>query len=803
MQEETSKSNATIKSSRETEVARPHGCVTGLFVGVILLVAGSLGCVWLSMLMPGLVPESTVSNLSPVAVYSFVLLLLFGAVALFVKDERFGLWRGIALSLAMSGAFVLVIGGLYAADQSLTWPGMPDWVTALCGLLFGAVMIIIWRRHFIAPPLRGTILLGMGLGLIASLAWGVSGSLGTPDEVLLAFLDALSLSVVVAVLIRLIFIYDEDFLARWPIWSMLISGAVCAAFLPGLFAMRGYWVQGNALLVAVIPFGVIAGMLLTLGEEPQPRRTWWATIGFLFCGFLLPFAFTEGVEGDWMLDELLAAWSRPTLVGLLTGSALAVLGMPLRRWIGRDKNRLPVSVGVGIGGIALAAGAYLGLGQPGVQPFSYFVVMADQADTDFAADITDLDERRQVVFDTLIEHAEETQSDLRAYLDQRNVSYTPYYLVNGIEVQTYNPLLRYQIIGRSDVEKILDSPQARPLPPEAEAIDLLMDASREEESLSWGIDSVDAELVWEEYDVTGEGIVIGHADSGVDWHHPALESQYMGSEDSHDYTWFDPWEGTTEPTDAGGHGTHTLGTILGQDRIGVAPGAKWIACRNLARNLGNPPFYLDCMQFLFAPFPQGGDPFADGDPSHGANITSNSWGCPPEEGCDGLTLAIGVSHLRNAGQMFVVSAGNEGPVCSSVWAPASADDAFSVGAIGSGGDIAYFSSRGPVLVDGSGRVKPDIVAPGVNVLSSIPGGGYGYSDGTSMAGPHVAGVVALLWSADPVLIGDVDRTEEVLTGTAHYSSAGNLCGADTGEVNNVYGYGLIDADDAVQSALGK
>jgi subtilisin family serine protease len=776
--------------------------VTGLIAGLVLLIAGSMGCVWLTMLFPGVVPESTVSNLSPVAVYSVVLILLFGAAALFVKDKRFGLWRGMSLSLAVSGVFVLVIGGLYGIDQSMHWPGLPDWAIALCGLLFGAAVIIAWRKHFIAPPLRGTILLGMGLGLIASLVWGVVGALGTPDEVLLAFLDALSLAVMTAVLLRLIFIYDEEFLARWPVWSMLIGGVVYAAFVPALFAMRGYWTQGNALLVSTFPLGVIGGMLLTLGDEVQPRRTWWAAAFFLFCGFLLPFAFTEGLEGDWMIDEMMSAWARPALVGLLTGSALAVLGMPLRRWIGRDRNRLPVSIGVGIGGLVIAAAAYLGLGQPGVQPFSYFVVMAEQADTGFAADIADLDERRQAVFDTLTGHAIETQSDLRALLDQRGVVYTPYYLVNGIEVQTYNPLLRYQIAARADVERILDSPHARPLPPDVEAVDMILPASHADGQLSWGVDAVEAEKVWEEYGVTGEGIVIGHADSGVDWHHPVLQSQYMGGEESHDYTWFDPWEGTTEPTDVNGHGTHTLGTILGQEGIGVAPGAEWIACRNLARNLGDPPYYLDCMQFLFAPFPQGGDPFADGNPSRGANITSNSWGCPPEEGCDGLTLAIGVTHLRNAGQLFVVSAGNEGPACSTVWSPASADDAFSVGAIDSSDQLAYFSSRGPILVDGSGRVKPDIAAPGVSVLSSVPGGGYGYSDGTSMAGPHVAGVVALLWSADPSLIGDIGRTEEILDDTAHYMPAGDLCGADTGAVNNLYGYGVIDAFNAVRLAVG-
>jgi subtilisin family serine protease len=208
------------------------------------------------------------------------------------------------------------------------------------------------------------------------------------------------------------------------------------------------------------------------------------------------------------------------------------------------------------------------------------------------------------------------------------------------------------------------------------------------------------------------------------------------------------------------------------------------------------------MQFLFAPYPQGGDPFADGDPSRGADLTSNSWGCPPEEGCDAITLSVAVEHLRDAGQMFVVSAGNDGPECDTIWAPANADAAFSVGAIDPfSSQIMDFSSRGPVLGDGSGRVKPDVVAPGWEILSSVPGGGYTPLPGTSMAGPHVAGLVALIWSANPELIGDIDATERIIEETAHYADSPNLCTGGDAEHNNVYGYGSIDALAAVRMAM--
>jgi subtilisin family serine protease len=184
-------------------------------------------------------------------------------------------------------------------------------------------------------------------------------------------------------------------------------------------------------------------------------------------------------------------------------------------------------------------------------------------------------------------------------------------------------------------------------------------------------------------------------------------------------------------------------------------------------------------------------------------VTNNSWGCPPEEGCDAVTLSIGVQHLVDAGQMMVVSAGNDGPKCDSIWAPANAEAAFSVGAIDPHtGAIVDFSSRGPITGDGSGRIKPDVVAPGEDILSSVPGGGYLPLAGTSMAGPHVAGLVALLWSANPALIGQIDQTKKIIEETAqrHYS-APDLCGGGTTDHNNVYGYGSVDALKAVQAAL--
>jgi subtilisin family serine protease len=293
---------------------------------------------------------------------------------------------------------------------------------------------------------------------------------------------------------------------------------------------------------------------------------------------------------------------------------------------------------------------------------------------------------------------------------------------------------------------------------------------------------IHADEVWTTGD-TGQGIVIGTSDSGVDATHPALGGSMRPGDDS----WYDPWNGTRTPTDHNGHGTHTLGTALGRGGIGVAPGAQWIGCVDLARNLGNPAYYLDCLQFMLAPFPYGGDPLRDGRPDRGADVLTNSWGCPGVEGCDRNALLPAVDALTAAGIFVVAAAGNIGPRCGSITdPPAPYPDTITVGAVNRNGAVADFSSRGPV----SGAAKPDVLAPGDGVLSALPGGGYGALSGTSMAAPHIAGVVALMWSANRKLIGDVAGTRRILAATAGPARADG-CGGSAG---------IVDAYTAVRSA---
>jgi subtilisin family serine protease len=260
----------------------------------------------------------------------------------------------------------------------------------------------------------------------------------------------------------------------------------------------------------------------------------------------------------------------------------------------------------------------------------------------------------------------------------------------------------------------------------------------------------------------------------------------------------DQFEAYSAGLDAGGINPFTrqvmqeLGDDLAGNQVGVAPGARWIGCRNMDQGWGTPASYLECLEFFLAPYPVGGTP-TDGNPAMAPDVTNNSWTCPPEEGCSWDTLQAGIEAQRSAGILTVVAAGNAGPSCSTVQdPPAIYDAAFSVGATDAGDNIASFSSLGPVAVDGSGRLKPDICAPGDNVRSSAPGGDYASASGTSLAAPHVAGAVALLWSASPTLRGRVDATEWAL---AHSAVAlfSTQCGDPANTVpNNVFGWGRLD-----------
>src|SRR5436309_1792630 len=314
------------------------------------------------------------------------------------------------------------------------------------------------------------------------------------------------------------------------------------------------------------------------------------------------------------------------------------------------------------------------------------------------------------------------------------------------------------------------------------------------------------------YGQQAENIVVASADTGQRWTHNALKPHYRGWDGvtaDHDYNWHDSIHDSVgnpcgndspQPCDDFFHGTHTTGTAIGDDggtnQIGMAPGAKWIGCRNMDVGTGTPARYIECMEFFLAPYPVGG---GQGDPTKAPDITINSWGCPPSEGCSANTLEAAVEAQAVAGIMMVVAAGNSGSGCSTVTDPPSLYAAsYTVGALNTGFDtIASFSSRGPVTIDGSGRSKPDITAPGTGTRSATNScdSCYTTASGTSMATPHIAGAMALLWSAIPNLQNQIDASRTAMNDAAHFISSVQ-CGA-AGPPNNVYGWGRVDILAAV------
>jgi serine protease AprX len=368
---------------------------------------------------------------------------------------------------------------------------------------------------------------------------------------------------------------------------------------------------------------------------------------------------------------------------------------------------------------------------------------------------------------------------------------------------TGNRALMQELAARGDVARIDANPYVRtslPVP-----TGTVSDAPP---TVEWNIQQVHAPQVWA-LGFRGQGRVVAGADTGVQWDHPALKLQYRGWKNgkaSHKYNWHDAVDHTKVPFDPFGHGTFTVSEMVGDDgqgnQIGVAPKAKWIACRNMdANGTGSPARYTECFQFLIAPYAEGETP-SQGKSALAPDSINNSWECPASEGCGVETLHKIVDAVRAAGIFPAMAAENSGPNCSTVDnPPAIYASAVSVGATDSANNIASFSSRGPVTVDNSNRLKPNLSAPGVNVRGAVPTNQYqsGWS-GTSMAAPHLAGGVALLWQAKPALVGNITKTETIFTHTSLPLRSTQNCGGSGQKVpNNVFGWGLLNLLKAVKA----
>lgn len=454
----------------------------------------------------------------------------------------------------------------------------------------------------------------------------------------------------------------------------------------------------------------------------------------------------------------------------------------------------------------------------------FLVVLREQSTVNEAKTLQNKAAKGQFVYQKLKTTAERTQKNIRAILQNEGVYYKSFVIVNSIYTQGDLALVS-RLAQLNEVQSIQSNPQIH-----LEVPEVSRDGVNSRDLIEWGIERINADDVWA-MGYTGQNVVVGGADTGVAWEHTTIQSKYRGwnaGTPDHNYNWHDgihvisPLHNDSiispdnnpcglesiVPCDDNNHGTHTVGTMVGDDgegnQIGVAPGSSWVACRNMERGWGSPASYIECFEWFLAPTDLAGE---NPDPAMAPHVINNSWSCPEVEGCNATnwgTMETVVNNLKAAGIVVVVSAGNSGSSCGSVSTPAAMFEAsFTVGATQPSDTIAGFSSRGVVTVDNSFRLKPNVAAPGVSVRSAVRNGGFATWNGTSMAGPHVAGLVALIISANPALAGQVDIIEDIIESSALPILSDQDCGEISGMSvpNAVYGYGRVDALAAVEQAL--
>ncbi|MBA4538610.1 S8 family serine peptidase [Bacillus aquiflavi] len=397
----------------------------------------------------------------------------------------------------------------------------------------------------------------------------------------------------------------------------------------------------------------------------------------------------------------------------------------------------------------------------------------------------------------------ETQENTLKYLKKQEKAgkakdIESFFIVNAIAVTATKDVME-QIASFPEVDKVLPNETRQLYQPEVKQ-NLAVEPKAKTNSIEWNVDRVGAPAVWE-MGIDGSGTVVASIDTGVQWDHPALKEKYRGynpanpDQPNHDYNWFDATAGRTTPYDDHGHGTHVTGTMVGgeangSNKIGVAPGAKWIAVKAFTSSGGTDRDLLAAGEWILAPKDQNGNP----NPEMAPDVVNNSWGGGP--GLDEWYRPM-VQTWRDAEIFPEFSAGNTnfsnpgGP--GSIATPANYPESFATGATDINNKLAGFSLQGPSPYN---EIKPEISAPGVNIRSSTPGNGYeGGWNGTSMAGPHVSAVVALLKQVNGNLT--VDQIEEILMSTATSLTDSTFPESP----NNGYGHGLVNAYDAVSSIM--
>ncbi len=457
----------------------------------------------------------------------------------------------------------------------------------------------------------------------------------------------------------------------------------------------------------------------------------------------------------------------------------------------------------------------------------FLIIMQDQADLRPAEQFKRKEDKGRYVYETLSALANTTQTRVREVLTQENAPAQSFWIINAIwakgSIFLVETIANMPEVARIESNPVIHKEPLPQVPPDDGAGERLT-------AFSWGLTKINADDVWA-MGYTGNGVVVGGQDTGYEWSHPAIKNKYRGwngATADHNYNWHDAIHSLIgsginscglnliAPCDDNTHGTHTMGTMTGgpspDSIIGVAPDAKWIGCRNMEAGDGTPSTYIECFEWFIAPTNLNN---IAPNPALAPHVINNSWGCPESEGCissNFATMETVVNNVRSAGILVVVSAGNSGSSCSTVNTPAAIySGSFTVGATGNNDIIAGFSSRGPVTVYGPSIKKPDVSAPGVNIMSCVGNsnnpGTFSYSSGfsgTSMAGPHVAGAAALIMDARPDLKGNVATLENLLKSTAvpRFATA-PFCGGDIGTTlpNNVYGWGRINVQAAVNAAI--
>jgi subtilisin family serine protease len=365
--------------------------------------------------------------------------------------------------------------------------------------------------------------------------------------------------------------------------------------------------------------------------------------------------------------------------------------------------------------------------------------------------------------------------------------------------------------GRGDVYRIRGVYTQMSIPDPEQLAVVTLDEGSLNSDPTWNIDIVNAPDVWDQLNVTGEGAVVSNIDTGVRYTHEALNSSYRGNLGGgvyeHNYNWGSlygngptacPGSPTT-PCDWAGHGSHTMGTMIGGDGngafdmdIGMAPDAQWMACMgcDTPPNGCSDAALTGCAQWVVAPLDLDGN---NPDPTMAPDVVNNSWGGGGED--DWYYSYVEAWNAANIIPVF--SAGNEGPGCSTLGSPGSYDNVIGMGGTDNADNNYTSTSRGPGSGSGVFPVqKPDLAAPAEGVPSSVNTSDSAYANysGTSMAAPHMSGLVALMRSVDPNItreeIWDIATANTVTDLTL---KNGTWCGAGPDFPNYVFGYGRIDA----------